>query len=124
MESGGESRDRSLVVVGVEVEYELASVRDALTVAYYETKASSASARVVHLVAWYVFSGHHVTACATIQNDFAHVVLPVDESEDGVFLVWLNDAQLRVVKISMIVIPSGLIHQLSVWDSLGSGRTE
>ena len=124
LECGGESRDRSLVVVSVEVENELAFVRYTLSVAYYETKASSAGARVMYLVAWCFFSGYHVTACATIQYDFGHDVLPVVDSEEDVVLVWLNDAQLRIVIVPMIFIPCGLIHLLLVSDSLRSGRIE
>ena len=80
-----------MVVVGVEVEYELSFARYALTVVYYGTKASSAGARVVHLVAWCVLSGHHATACATIQNNFDHDVLPVVDVQNGFVFLWFED---------------------------------
>ena len=127
LEGGCQSRYRPLVIVGIEVEYELSLVRYAFTVADYEAKSSSAGARVVYLVTWCVLSGHHVAACTAVQDNLDHYVFPVVDSEDGVVLVGLNDAQLRAVHVMivpMIVVSVGLIHQLSVSDSLRSGRIE
>ena len=69
--------------IGIEVEYELSFVRYTLTFAYYETESSSAGARVVHLVAWCILSGHHVMARAAVQDNLDHDIFPVFDGEDG-----------------------------------------
>ena len=73
------------------------------------------------LVTWRTLPSHYVAACAAIQDNLNHNVFPILDTKNDVIFFRLENAQLRAVDASVILIPSSLVHELLMSDSSGSG---